>query len=268
MPSCAGLNGSSIPGGERESPAATVWINMMQGEVRRMCPSRMPSRENGLAVVMVVGVLATGCSPQPAAPIDCPSEFSVIERDPGGWDNVWFCSSGTALAASLYEPTEDPVAGVVFVHGSGEVSRLGHENPVVTGLTDGGVAVLTYDKRGVGQSEGECCPGDDGEFTDLIADAAAGIHTLRQLTGQNGVPIGIYGESQAAWIAPSASHAAAADFLILASAPPISFGEEILHEELTDQGIDQERIRQRLGDTQPTGADPRPDLTDLTIPTL
>lgn len=188
-----------------------------------MCPSRTLSRKKTLAVAMVVGVLATGCSPQSAAPIDCPSEFSAIERDPGGWDNLWFCSSDTALAASLYEPTEDPVAGVVFVHGSGEVSRLGSENPVVTGLIDGGVAVLTYDKRGVGQSQGKCCPGDDGEFTDLTADAAAGIHTLQQTAGQNGVPIGIYGESQAAWVVPSAGHAAEVDFLILVSAPPNQF---------------------------------------------
>jgi pimeloyl-ACP methyl ester carboxylesterase len=76
--------------------------------------------------------------------------------------------------------TESELAGIltippaaVWVHGSGEAERLTYSGaPLVRALVEGGVAVLSYDKRGVGDSEGECCPGDAGHFNVLAADAA------------------------------------------------------------------------------------------------
>jgi hypothetical protein len=41
--------------------------------------------------------------------------------------------------------------------------------PLLPGLVGAGIAVLSYDKRGVGQSEPECCPGDTGHFNLLTA---------------------------------------------------------------------------------------------------
>lgn len=81
------------------------------------------------------------------------------------------------------------------------------------------------------------------------------------------MPLGIYGESQAVWIGPAAALRADAEFMILTAAPPISWGEEILHEELTDQGLDQDEIARRLADTPPRGAEPRADIQRLAIPT-
>jgi hypothetical protein len=46
---------------------------------------------------------------------------------------------------------------------------------VVPGLVAAGFAVLSYDKRGVGQSEGACCPGDQGHFNLLTADVEGAI---------------------------------------------------------------------------------------------
>lgn len=216
----------------------------------------------------MLGLLLAACSNQPAAPIQCPEEGHVVDSGGSGRVDLWFCSEATALAGSLYEPSSNPVAAVVFIHGSGEVSRLGANNPVVTGLLNGDVAVLTYDKRGVGASQGECCPGDRGDFTDLVADAEAAIGALRRIDQTRGLPVGFYGESQAGWIAPAAARVSQVDFLIMTGAPAVSVGEEILHEDLTDQGLTQEAIRQRLTTTPPSGADPRPDIAALAIPML
>lgn len=212
--------------------------------------------------------MLAACSSTTAAPIQCPEEPHAVGSGSNGPVDLWFCSGATALAGSLHQPESSAEAAVVFVHGSGEVPRLGADNPVVTGLLEGDIAVLTYDKRGVGDSEGKCCPGDDGDFTDLIADAAAAMDALRQMDQTRGLPVGFYGESQAAWIAPAAARGSQADFLIMTSAPAVSVGEELLHEDLTAEGLAQEEIRQRLEDTPPSGADPGPDIAELAIPML
>lgn len=109
---------------------------------------------------------------------------------------MWFCSGATVLAGTIHRPAEVR-ASVAFVHGSANGERLQSGNPVVSGLLDAGVAVLTYDKRGTGSSQGQCCPGNDGDFDDLIADTAAAVSTLRGLPDLGDRPIGVYGERSA-----------------------------------------------------------------------
>ena len=93
------------------------------------------------------------------------TESAHKERD------VVFTCEGARLAATIYLPTgPGPYPGVVWVHGAGEAERLGWGGELVPGLVRSGLAVLSYDKRGVGQSEGECCPGDEGRFNLLTAD--------------------------------------------------------------------------------------------------
>jgi hypothetical protein len=90
--------------------------------------------------------------------------------------DVVFTCEDVRLAGTIYLPAGwGPSPGVVWVHGAGEAARLGWGGQVVPGLVAAGFAVLSYDKRGVGQSEGACCPGDQGHFNLLTADVEGAI---------------------------------------------------------------------------------------------
>lgn len=67
-------------------------------------------------------------------------------------EDVGFTSHGAVLSGSIAWPAEaPPVAAVVFVHGSGPQARdLG----LARRFAQHGIAVLVYDKRGVGRSGG------------------------------------------------------------------------------------------------------------------
>ena len=60
-----------------------------------------------------------------------------------------------------------------------------------------GITVLTYDKQGVGQSEGNS---DYESFTDLAQDVLAGIDFLKSRNDLSISKIGLAGSSQAGWI--------------------------------------------------------------------
>jgi alpha-beta hydrolase superfamily lysophospholipase len=114
----------------------------------------------------------------------CPAPPVVLaaERDRSGHRelDVMFTCEDAQLAGTIYLPP-GPGAhpGVVWVHGAGEAERLSWGGQLVPGLVRAGVAVLSYDKRGVGQSEGRCCPGDQGHFNLLIADVEGAVNVLR-----------------------------------------------------------------------------------------
>lgn len=98
------------------------------------------------------------------------------------------------------------VPAVVLVHGSGAHTR----DLVISGkhkvfkdlaqhLANNGIAVLRYDKRGVGKSEGQYNPYDLESF---IGDGLAGVNYLKNIKAINHNKIGVIGISQGAIIAP------------------------------------------------------------------
>ena len=100
---------------------------------------------------------------------------------------------GETCAASIHLPagqdqTDRP--GIVLVHGYGctRDMRLG---PYVAGLTTAGFAVLTYDPRTMGDSEG--LPRNLADPARLVADAQGAVGALRAVDGVG--PVGIVGFS-------------------------------------------------------------------------
>jgi len=78
-------------------------------------------------------------------------------------------------------------------------------------LAKRGISVLTYDKRGVGKSNGIYAGPEVGtnnidslNLTILAKDASAAVNMLHQQ--YKNTPIGILGFSQAGWINPIASN--------------------------------------------------------------
>ncbi|CAD0003934.1 alpha/beta hydrolase family protein [Flavobacterium salmonis] len=121
---------------------------------------------------------------------------------------IKFVSEGVSLSATIFTPNKIQAA-VVLVHGSGQEKRMIN---FATILADNGIAVLTYDKRGVGESEGIYAGPEVGtnnvDFSNLnllSLDASAAVNTLSKSLLNNQIPIGLIGGSQAGWIMPLAA---------------------------------------------------------------
>ena len=189
---------------------------------------------------------------------------------------VRFTCEGAVQAGTLYLPKSDgPHPAVVWVHGSGPMTRLTYSpTGIVPSLVQSGVAVLSYDKRGAGESDGQCCPGDDGHFNLLAADAAGAVNALATRPDIDPTRIGLVGASQAGWIVPLTTartdHVA---FTAMVDAPAVSHGIEQLYSRLTGEEGDanprpDDEIAQRLATAGATGFDPAPWLAKMTMPGL
>jgi len=137
--------------------------------------------------------------------------------------DVTFPSGGLNLTGDLRLPDgAGPHPGVVLVHGSGPLDRDGavpgqlamtFARPVTVladlaaGLRDAGYAVLTYDKRTCGPSDG-CAgngyprPPDDLTIDALVGDAQAAVEHLRSLPEVRADAVAVAGHSQGASFVP------------------------------------------------------------------
>ncbi|KAF2336350.1 alpha/beta hydrolase family protein [Flavobacterium daemonense] len=118
---------------------------------------------------------------------------------------IKFVSEGISLAGTVFTPNNIKAA-VVIVHGSGQEKRM---IDFATTLANNGIAVLTYDKRGVGESGGVYAGPEVGtnnvDFANLnllSLDASAAVNTLSKSLSNNKTSIGLIGGSQAGWIIP------------------------------------------------------------------
>ena len=112
---------------------------------------------------------------------------------------------GVDIAGTLTIPRgEGPHPAVVLVGGSGEVNRdyemNGHKPYLVLAdhLTRKGFAVLRYDRRGVGQSQGNFL---SASLTDFTGDASSAVRYLHTHPDINPRSIGIIGHSKGTWVA-------------------------------------------------------------------
>lgn len=146
-------------------------------------------------------------------------------------EDVKFESQGVILSGSILKPKK-PFAAVVIVHGSDPVKR---EMEFAKRLAKEGIAVLTYDKRGVGESGGVYVGPSVGtnnidslNLNLLSHDANAAIHIFRTNLKTNKIPIGLIGFSQAGWIIPLAAEKnKEVDFMVIFSGPVITTLEQL-----------------------------------------
>jgi hypothetical protein len=97
-----------------------------------------------------------------------------------------------------------------------------------------GFAVFSFDKRGVGESEGSCCPGDHGHFNLATADVVGAVAAIRSKPVIDPARIGLFGASQAGWIAPrEAVESGHVAFVVLAAPGIVTFDQEHRYEQLT-----------------------------------
>jgi hypothetical protein len=114
---------------------------------------------------------------------------------------VGFNSGDVHLGGTLTLPNgKGPFPAVVLIHGGGPQTR--DFLWVANFFAHAGVAVLAYDKRGVGASTGDW---RSAQATDLARDALAGVAFLRARRDIDAGRIGLYGSSNGGWVAPIAA---------------------------------------------------------------
>ena len=140
------------------------------------------------------------------------------------------------LAGTLTVPRgASPFPAVVLVHGSGAIDRDGtvfnHQPYLVLAdhLSRNGIAVLRYDKRGVGKSGGDL---KAATTLDLATDADSAVTFLRNRPEIDQRHIGVIGHSEGGLIAPLiAARDDRLAFAVLLAAPGIR-GDRLLVEQL------------------------------------
>lgn len=133
------------------------------------------------------------------------------------------------LAGTLIKPAVGgPFPAVVLVHGSGAQGRdMWEYRSHGYSLAKRGIAVLLYDKRGVGNSTGDY---KTVNFEALAEDAIAGIKTLRGRDDIMVSSVGFFGISQGGWISAIATRMnESADFVVMLQGPAVSLKEQEFH---------------------------------------
>jgi hypothetical protein len=156
---------------------------------------------------------------------------------------VTFASGNITLAGSLRLPaTSGRHPAVVYAHGSGpgtrdQLSLLAHF------FLHRGIAVLGYDKRGVGRSGGDWRKID---FPELASDALAAVRFLRSRPDIDPQKVGLFGISQGGWVVSlAASRSAEVAFFISHSGPGVSPRKQeftMLTNIMTASGFSKEEI--------------------------
>jgi pimeloyl-ACP methyl ester carboxylesterase len=112
-------------------------------------------------------------------------------------------SGGVRLAGTLWSPPGHAVAGVLMHPGSGPSDR---DNdvlfpPIREHLLEAGIAVCSFDKRGVGGSAGSWL---DAGIAEQADDLLAGLAAFEAASAP-GLPIGLFGHSQGGWVVVEAA---------------------------------------------------------------
>ncbi len=169
-----------------------------------------------------------------------------------------FVVSGNTISGTIWLPDKAPKAAVVFVHGDGAQDRTsaGGYAPIINALLDQGIAVASWDKPGVGSSQGNWLHQSMSERT---TETRGALQQLEQRLP--GIGVGALGFSQAGWVLPSLTQEDA-DFIVLVG-PAVSWqdqGDYYTRTRLTIEGLESEVIdetiaAQNLADDRVFGAE-------------
>ncbi|UAM97176.1 alpha/beta fold hydrolase [Polaribacter litorisediminis] len=149
-------------------------------------------------------------------------------------ENITFknIKDNITLSGTLSIPSKDGIfPAVVLISGNGEHNRneeFGNFKPfldISNYLTKQGIAVLRYDKRGVGESTGNY---DSANSFDFANDVTSAIEYLLTREGIKKNKIGLIGHSEGGLIAPIvASQSSNVAFIVSLAGPSLS-GDKIL----------------------------------------
>jgi pimeloyl-ACP methyl ester carboxylesterase len=163
-------------------------------------------------------------------------------------EDVRFSNGAIQLAGTLIGPnTDGQHPAIILVHASGAEDRE-YVLPLARFLIRHGIAVLGYDKRGVGGSTGDW---NTASFDDLASDVVAAFEYLKTRKDIDHTQVGLLGWSQAGWIMPLAAvRAKQIAFLISVSGAGVAASETTIDQvqnEMTARGMRPEGVAQLVG---------------------
>lgn len=185
--------------------------------------------KNLIRLLIIFSLTSCGrnAPPRPApAPDPDHSAFRVAD--------VTMDTGAVTLAGTLLTPLDEtPAPAVILIPGSGAATRDGSWNMyrnIGEYLAEHGVAVLLYDKRGVGGSTGDW---EAETFDERAQDAAAMVTYLKSRPEIDPNRIGLVGHSQGAYIAPLvvAKYSNDVKFVVLLAGS----GEKVWNQILTNE---------------------------------
>ena len=153
-----------------------------------------------------------------------------------------FANGQIHLAGELLLPkSQGRHKTVVLLHGSGPESHRDF-HWLRYYLAGHGIAVVSYDKRGVGSSAGDW---RSASFEELASDALAAARAVRTRGDIDSLRLGVLGWSNGGWVAPLAMANREFAFAAVGAAPGTASGDNIAFEvakDLEDAGFDKDEV--------------------------
>lgn len=138
-------------------------------------------------------------------------------------EEVTFRSGDITLSGVVTLPDgPGPFPAVAFAHGSGATSRVAFD-AWSRYFAAHGIASIGYDKRGVGQSQGDYRIAGSADLSD---DLTAAVDVLRARPDIRQDAIGIVGTSAGGWLSVEVAQRRNIRFIITSSMGPLTLGEQ------------------------------------------
>lgn len=179
-----------------------------------------------------------------------PKGIDFIEKEVtfyNGKDSLMLCGTLT------YPKKGNPFPAVILISGSGPQNRdseIAGQKPfkiIAEYLSQHGIAVLRYDERGIGCSEGKFSNATSYDFS---KDAESALLYLATLPYINPGKIGIIGHSEGGIVAPMVANRNDKVSFLISMAGPVLPGDEILFLQQRKigktMGLDDEKIKKAL----------------------
>lgn len=120
---------------------------------------------------------------------------------------IVFHSQGDELSATIFLPKKGILLGTpvaIFIHGDGPQNRTSNSSylPLIHHLINQGIAVMTWDKKGVNNSKGNWL---NQSISDRAIEARDAFNYLVNKEGIPSAQIGYLGFSQGGWVIPKAA---------------------------------------------------------------
>ena len=223
-----------------------------------------------MMLIIVSVLVACTNNAQPDGPAEQTAQYKR--------ERVAYYSNETLLSGIFWLPNKPgPHPALVLVDGSGKTTAERMKGWAEY-LVQLGIACLSYDKRGVGESDGKYLGGLDIDIPLLASDVVAGVNYLKSREEIDSSQIGLLGQSQAGWIIPvAASESKDVSLTVIYSGTTVTLGEENYYSQLTgkDPGwkyiyrnLSRDEISRRLAKRGPSLFDPLPYLKKMNAPGL
>ena len=180
-------------------------------------------------------------------PAEC-QHTAAASDNPFDVKDVAFDSTGTSLSGRLFAPrrhnSKYPVA--IYVTGSGDddVNEGGYPRALAKVFATSGVGLFTYNKRGIGKSQGTL---SETNFAQRAQDTVAAFRYVKSLPGVDARHVGLWGISQGGWvIAMAAGRAEGIDFVVLVSPAGVNPKRQVefyLQNEWRSAGMTEDEIK-------------------------